>query len=190
EASHYDRARAYLAVDRHRLDDYAPYIYRTTDGGKTWTNLTNGIPNGAFVNVVREDPKLPGLLYAGTERGIYVSFDDGAHWQSLQLNLPQSPIHDLVVKDDDLVVATHGRSFWVLDDLTPVRQAKEQSTQADFVLYQPQTALRLHYPEEFDRRHPVGQNPPSGAIIDYYLKSEPKDEVTLDILDGQGKVVR
>jgi len=121
---------------------------------------------------------------------VFVSFDDGAHWQPLQLNLPVSPIHDLVVKDDDLVVATHGRSFWVLDDMTPLRQQNAQSAQADAILYQPQTALRLHYPTEFDRRQPVGDNPPPGAIIDYYFKSAPKDEVTLDIVDGQGKLVR
>ena len=190
EASSFDANTAYTAIDRHKLDDFKPYIFRTTDLGKTWSPLVNGIPDGAYVHAVREDPKKRGVLYAGTELGVYVSFDSGGHWQPLQLNLPQSPIHDLVVKDDDLVVATHGRSFWVLDDLTPVRQAKDQSTQADFVLYQPETALRLHYPEEFDRRQPVGENPPSGAIIDYYLKTEPKDEVTLDILDGQGKVVR
>jgi hypothetical protein len=130
------------------------------------------------------------MLYAGTELGVYVSFDSGAHWQPLQLNLPHSPVHDLVVKDDDLVVATHGRSFWVLDNLTPLRQVNAQSANSDFVLYQPETGLRLHYPEEFDRRQPVGDNPPAGAMIDYYFKTAPKDEVTMDILDGQGKVVR
>ena len=130
------------------------------------------------------------MLYAGTELGVFVSFDDGAHWQPLQLNLPVSPIHDLVVKDDDLVVGTHGRSFWVLDNLTPLRQAIAQMAKSDFVLYQPQTALLLNYPTEFDKRQPVGENPPPGAMIDYYFKSAPKDEVTLDILDSQGKLVR
>src|SRR5207253_714968 len=124
------------------------------------------------------------------ELGVYVSFDSGAHWHPLQLNLPRSPIHDLVVKDDDLVVATHGRSFWVLDNVTPLRQLSAQSANSDFILYQPETALRLHYPEEFDKHQPVGDNPPAGAMIDYYFKTAPKDEVTLDILDGQGKVVR
>jgi hypothetical protein len=119
-----------------------------------------------------------------------VSFDDGAHWQPLQLNLPISPIHDLVVKDDDLVAATHGRSFWVLDNLTPLRQVTPQSNSADAVLYQPQVGLILNYPTEFDKRQPVGDNPPPGAMIDYYLKTAPKDEVTLDILDAQGKLVR
>ena len=149
-----------------------------------------GIPDGAFVHAVREDPRKKEILYAGTELGVYVSFDSGAHWQALQLNLPRSPVHDLVVKDDDLVVATHGRSFWVLDNLTPLRQVTAQSPSADFVLYQPETALRLHYPEEFDRRQPVGDNPPAGAMIDYYFKTAPKDEVTMDISDAQGKVVR
>jgi hypothetical protein len=149
-----------------------------------------GIPDGAYVHAVREDPKRKGLLYAGTELGVFVSFDDGAHWQPLQLNLPVTPIHDLVVKDDDLVVATHGRSFWVLDDLTPVRQVNAQSGQADVILYQPQTALRLHYPEEFDKRQPVGDNPPPGAIVDYYFKTTPKEEVSLEILDASGKAVR
>ena len=190
EASPSDANTAYVAVDRHKLDDFKPYIYKTTDLGKTWSSITNGIPPAAYVHAVREDPKRKGLLYAGTELGVFVSFDDGAHWQPLQLNLPPSPIHDLVVKDDDLVVATHGRSFWLLDNLTPIRQVSNQSAQADVILYQPQTALRLHYPEEFDRRQPVGDNPPSGAMIDYYFKSAPKDEVTIDILDKSGKVVR
>ena len=179
-----------MAVERHRLDDFKPYIFKTTDTGKSWTSITNGIPDGAYVHAVRQDPKRKGLLYAGTETGVFVSFDDGANWQHLQLNLPTSPIHDLVVKDDDLVVATHGRSFWVLDNLTPLRQVSANSTQTDFLLYQPQVALRLHYPTEFDKRQPVGDNPPAGAMIDYYFKSAPKDEVTLDILDAQGKLVR
>jgi photosystem II stability/assembly factor-like uncharacterized protein len=190
EASPHDGSTAYAAVDRHKLDDFKPYIFKTTDLGKTWSSIVSGIPDGAFVHAVREDPKKRGLLYAGTELGIFVSFDDGTHWQPLQLNLPQSPIHDLVIKDDDLVVATHGRSFWVLDDITPIRQATSQSAAADVILYQPETALRLHYPEEFDKRQPAGDNPPPGAIIDYYFKTAPNDEVTLDILDPQGKVVR
>jgi photosystem II stability/assembly factor-like uncharacterized protein len=190
DASSHDGNTAYVAVDRHRLDDFKPYIFKTSDLGKTWSAIVNGIPEGAYVRAVREDPKRKGLLYAGTETGMFVSFDDGAHWQPLQLNLPVSPIHDLVVKDDDLVVATHGRSFWVLDDVTPIRQVSAQSAQADMILYQPQTALRLHYPEEFDKRQPVGDNPPAGAIIDYYFKNAPKDEVTLDILDKDGKLVR
>jgi photosystem II stability/assembly factor-like uncharacterized protein len=190
DPSPHDGNTAYVAVDRHKLDDFKPYIFKTTNLGKSWSTIVNGIPDGAYVHAVREDPKKRGLLYAGTELGVFVSFDDGAHWQRLQLNLPVSPIHDLVVKDDDLVVATHGRSFWVLDDLTPIRQLNKQSLTADAILYQPQTALRLHYPTEFDRRQPVGDNPPPGAIINYYFKTAPKDEVSLDILDASGKVVR
>jgi photosystem II stability/assembly factor-like uncharacterized protein len=190
EASPSDGKTAYAAIDRHKLDDFKPYIFKTADLGKTWSAIVNGIPDGAYVHAVREDPKKKEILYAGTELGVYVSFDSGAHWQPLQLNLPQSPVHDLVVKDDDLVVATHGRSFWVLDNLTPLRQLTAQSANNDFILYQPETALRLHYPEEFDRRQPVGDNPPPGAMIDYYFKTAPKDEVTMDILDAQGKVVR
>ena len=190
DASPFDAGSAYAAVDRHKLDDLRPYIYKTSDFGRTWTRINNGIPDGAFVHSVRQDPKDRSLLYAGTETGIYVSFDDGAHWQSLQLNLPTTPINDLVVKGDDLAVATNGRSFWVLDDVTPLRQLNSQVAQSDAHLYTPQTALRLHYPEEVDKRRPVGEDPPFGAIIDYYLQTAPKDEVTLQILDSQGKQVR
>jgi photosystem II stability/assembly factor-like uncharacterized protein len=190
DPSPHDANAAYVAVDRHRLDDFKPYIFKTSNLGKSWSGITSGIPEGAYVHSVREDPKRKGLLYAGTELGVYFSLDDGAHWQPLQLNLPQSPIHDLVVKDDDLVTATHGRSFWVLDNLTPLRQLNAQSASSDMVLYQPQTAVRLHYPEEIDKRQPAGDNPPMGAMIDYYFKTAPKDEVTIDILDAQGKLVR
>ena len=190
EASPHDPNVAYVSVDRHRLDDLKPYIYKTSDAGKSWTAIVNGIPEGANVRAVREDPKRRGLLYAGTELGVFTSFDDGAHWQPLQLNLPISPVHDLVVKDDDLVVATHGRAFWVLDNLTPLRQASGQSAQTAALLYQPQMALNLNYPTEFDKRQPVGENPPAGAMIDYYFATAPKDEVTLDIVDAQGKQVR
>ena len=190
DPSHFDPAIAYVAVDRHRLDDMKPYIFKTNDTGHNWSAITNGIPEGAYVRAVREDPKRRGLLYAGTELGVYVSFDDGSHWQPLQMNLPASPIHDLVVKDDDLVAATHGRSFWVLDDLTPLRQVNADVAQAEVKLYQPQTAVRLHYPEQIDTHQAAGANPPPGAIIDYYFKSTPKSEVTLDILDAQGKLVR
>lgn len=190
DASPHDANAAYVAVDRHRLDDFKPYIFKTNDLGKTWTSIVSGIPDGAYVRAVRVDPTKKGLLYAGTEIGVYMSLDDGAHWQPLQLNLPVSPIHDLVVKDDDLVVATHGRSFWVLDNISPLRQINPGAAAPDVVLYQPQTALRLHYPTDVDRRQPVGDNPPAGAMIDYYFKSAPKDEVTLEILDSQGKLVR
>ena len=190
DPSPHDANAACVAVDRHRLDDFKPYIFRTTDLGKSWHPIATGIPDGAYVHSVREDPKRKGLLYAGTELGVYVSLDDGGHWQPLQLNLPQSPIHDLVVKDDDLVAATHGRSFWVLDNVTPLRQINVQSAATDMTLFEPQTAFRLHYPEEVDKRQPAGENPPPGAIIDYYFKTTPKDEVTIDIYDAQGKLVR
>lgn len=192
EPSPHDAASATMAVDRHKLDDFRPYIYRTKDFGKTWSKLTSGLPENSYVHAVREDPKQQGLLYTGTETGVFVSFDDGAHWQPLQLNLPTTPIHDLVVKDDDLVVATHGRSFWILDDLTPLRQLNTQVAGADVYLYKPGLTYRVHGPEEVTRRGPVGENPPNGAIVSYYLKSAPKEkeEITLEILDSQGRLVR
>ncbi len=190
EPSHFDTGTAYVAVDRHKLDDIAPFAYKTTDSGKTWKRIDPGLPYGAVVHAVREDPTKRGLLYAGTEMGVFVSFDDGAHWQPLQFNLPQSPIHDLVVKGDDLVVATHGRSFWILDDLTPLRQVSAQSAQQAAILYAPETAYRLYYPDAVDAHPPVGANPPAGALIDYYLAAAPKGEITLDILDANGKLVR
>jgi photosystem II stability/assembly factor-like uncharacterized protein len=190
DASPFDPATAYLAVDRHKLDDFKPYFYKTHDFGKTWTQINAGIPDGFVARSIREDPARKGLLYAGTERGIFVSWDDGAHWQSLQLNLPPSPVTDMQVHADDLVVATNGRSFWILDDLSPVREMNAQVTQADVRLFKPSPTYRLHYPDFVDKRRPVGENPPSGAIVNYYLKTKPKGEVALDILDAQGKLVR
>ena len=190
EASHHDANMAYIAVDRHKLDDFRPYIFRTRDAGKNWILTANGIPEGSYVRSVREDPKRKGLLFAGTETGVYFSSDDGGHWQPLKLNLPTVPIHDLEIHGDDLVVATHGRSFWVLDDITPLRQLDNVNADTDMYLYKPQTALRLHLPTDIDRRGPVGDNPPPGAIFDYYFKAAPKDEVKLEIIDGGGKVVR
>ncbi len=189
EPSHFDPATAYVAVDRHKLDDIAPYALRTRDAGRTWTSITAGLPDGAVVHAVREDPKRRGLLYAATEKGVFVSFDDGGAWQPLQLDLPASPVHDLAVAGDDLVAATHGRSFWILDDVTPLRQIGDQ-TVAPVVLYTPQTAVRLYYPDAVDTRRPVGENPPAGAIIDYAFKSAPAGEVTVDILDARGEVLR
>jgi hypothetical protein len=188
EASPHDAGTAYAAVDTHKLDDLRPYIYKTTDFGKTWSKIVNGIPDGAYTHAVREDPVRKNLLYAGTETGIYVSFDGGANWQSLQLNLPNAPIHDLIVKNDDLVVATHGRSFWILDDLTPLRASGEAAAQP--VLYKPRPTYRMHWPEFFEKRQPVGDNPPNGAIVYYYLPSAPKGVVSLEFLDASGKVVR
>ncbi len=190
DPSPFDGDTAYLAVDRHRLDDIGPYAWKTQDGGRTWTSITQGLPNGAVVHAVRVDPARRGLLYAGTELGVFVSFDDGGHWQSLQLNLPVSPINDLLVKGDDLVVATHGRAFWILDDVTPLRQIAAATASQPMLLYKPQTALRLRYPDEVNTRRPVGTNPPAGALIDYYFKDKPSGEVTLDILDQQGTLIR
>jgi photosystem II stability/assembly factor-like uncharacterized protein len=192
EASPHNAGTAYLAIDRHRLDDLRPYIYKTADYGKTWSKITSGIPENSFVHAVREDPRNKGLLYAGTETGVMVSFDDGAHWQPLQLNLPTTPIHDLVVKNDDLVVATHGRSFWILDDLTPLRQANTQVASESVYLFKPRLTYRTHMTQGLTIERPVGENPPPGAIIYYYLKTAPKEneEVKLEILDQRGKVVR
>ena len=181
---------AYLAVDRHKLDDLNPYAWKTANNGASWTNISSGLPQGAVVHVVREDPARAGLLYAGTEMGVFVSFDDGAHWQSLQMNLPPSPIHDLLIKGNDLVAATHGRSFWILDDVTPLRQISPTSAAQEVVLYKPQSALRLSYPDEVNTRRPVGANPPAGALIDYVLKTKPAGELSVDILDAHGKLMR
>ncbi len=190
EPSPHDASVAYIAVDRHKLDDTRPYVWKTTDGGKSWTAIAAGLPDGAIVHAVREDPVRAGLLYAGTETGVFVSFDDGAPWQKLQLNLPPSPVHDLVVKDNDLVAATHGRAFWILDDLTPLRQITPDSAKAATLLYRPEPAIRLYYPDSVDTQQPVGENPPAGALIDYYLKTKPKGELTIDIIDASGKTIR
>jgi photosystem II stability/assembly factor-like uncharacterized protein len=191
EASPHDAGAAYVAVDRHQNDDLHPYLYKTADYGKSWTRITTGIPENTFARVIREDPKQPGLLYAGTETGVYVSLNDGAAWRSLRLNLPTTPIHDLVVKNDDLVVATHGRSFWILDDLSPLRQFSDPVGRQSVYLYTPAPAYRLHNNlEDVPKPVLVGENPPPGAVIYYYLKEAPKNELTLEILDSEGKVVR
>ncbi|MGH9432631.1 MAG: glycosyl hydrolase, partial [Terriglobia bacterium] len=192
EPSPNDAATAYLAIDRHKLDDLKPYIYVTHDYGKSWSEITNGIPAASFVHAVREDPVKRGLLYAGTETGVFVSFDDGAHWQPLQLNLPTAPVRDLAVKRDDLVAATHGRAFWILDDITPLRQLSSQIMKSDVYLFKPSVAYRTQRGGGRTLHGPVGHNPPKGAIIYYYLKNKPapKQAVTLRILDSSGKVVR
>src|SRR5262252_9264141 len=194
DASPFDAGTAYVAVDRHQNDDLHPYIFKTSDYGKSWTRLNNGIPDTTFVRVVREDPKKRGLLYAGTETGVYVSFDDGANWRALKLNLPTTPIHDLVVKNSDLVVATHGRAFWILDDLAPLRQYSDDTAKKDIFLYKPSTAYRIQAGAAGERRPSKrnGQNPPAGAVIYYYLKDAPKKdtEAKAEILDASGKVIR
>jgi photosystem II stability/assembly factor-like uncharacterized protein len=192
EASPHSGSTAYLAVDRHKFDDFKPYIYKTADLGKTWTKITTGLPE-SYVHVVREDPRRKGLLYCGTETGVFVSFDDGGHWQPLQLNLPTAPIADLAVKDDDLVVGTHGRSFWILDDLTPLRQLDAATAAQEVILFKPQTALRVRSGGRGGGPRgggAAGENPPAGAIINYYLKSAARDEITLEILDAKGESVR
>ena len=190
EASPLDAGTAYVAVDRHQNDDLHPYIYKTSDYGKTWTRITKGIPDNTFVRAVREDPKKRGLLYAGTETGVYVSFNGGTDWRSLQLNLPTTPIHDLVIKNDDLVLATHGRSFWILDDLSPLRQFHDDIANQGVFLYTPSTAYRMHNVEDVPKPIRVGENPPPGAVIYYYVKEAPKNGVTIEILNSAGDVIR
>jgi len=200
DPSPFDAGTAYVAVDRHQFDDLHPYIYKTADYGKTWTKLGQGIPENAFVRVVREDPKKRGLLYAGTETGIYVSFNDGANWRPLRLNLPTTPVHDLTIKENDLVLATHGRAFWILDDLSPLRQYSDEIVQKDEFLYTPAAAYRIQagaHRGEGDGEGEgggkrAGKNPPSGAVIYYFLKDAPKNdaEVRIEILDASGKVIR
>jgi len=194
EASHFDPGTAWAAVDRHRREDYQPYIYRTHDFGKTWSLAVDGLAAPAYLNSIKEDPARQGLLYAATELGVAVSFDDAAHWQPLQLNLPAVSVRDLVVHGDDLVIATHGRGFWILDNITPLRQVDERSAATDYVLYHPATAVRMN-PESFfgtpfPPEEPKAQNPPDGAIVDFYLKAAPSGDVTLEILDAKGEVMR
>ena len=194
DASHFDTQAAYAAVNRFRLDDLHPYIYRTHDGGKTWQKITTGLPDNEPVNTVREDSQRKGLLFAGTERTIYVSFNDGDQWQPLQLNLPPSSMRDLVIHGDDVVVGTHGRSFWILDDIMPLRQITAEVSGSDAFLFRPQLAYRMRRSTNTDTplppEVPAGQNPPDGAILDYYLKANPGSPVLLEIFDSAGNLVR
>jgi photosystem II stability/assembly factor-like uncharacterized protein len=209
DASHFDPLTAYAAINTFRLDDLRPHIYRTRDGGKSWTHITNGIPDGAAVNTVKEDHVRKGLLFAGSETQVYFSIDDGDHWQTLRLNMPAISIRDLVIKDDDLVVGTHGRGFWILDDITPLRQlgrgpvpidGSQGGTRGtgplldDIHLFKPQEAWRVRWNVNTDtpipQEEPAGQNPPDGAILNYYLKSKASGPITLEILDRTGAVVR
>ncbi|MGB6555744.1 MAG: hypothetical protein WBE78_19780, partial [Candidatus Binataceae bacterium] len=194
EASHFDDNTAYASISRFRVDDRAPYIYRTHDGGATWQKIVGGLPNDAPVDTVREDPVRKGLLFAGTETSVWVSFDDGDRWQSLQLNLPHTSMRDFAIHGDDLIVATHGRSFWILDDIAPLREITGGVANSPIFLFQPALAYRARRstntatplpPDE-----PAGQNPPDGAIFDYWLKSGVAGPVTLEILDANGKVLR
>ncbi|CAH0995172.1 Ycf48-like protein [Emticicia aquatica] len=193
DAGHFDVNVAYVAVNRIRLDDQKPHIFRTKDGGKTWQEIVKGLPNDP-INTVKEDPLKKGLLFAGSERAVYVSFDDGENWQTLRQNMPATSIRDLVIKDDDIVVGTHGRSFWILDDITPLRQITTSLAKNDAILYKPQNTYRVHWSTYTDtpitQEEPQGQNPPDGAIINYYLKDKAKGTVTLEFFDLNGKSVR
>src|SRR6266478_5544409 len=192
EAGHFDANTAYAGVNTMRIDDLRPHIFATHDSGKTWTEIANGIAAGQIVNAIREDPERKGLLFAGTEKGVYVSFDDGANWESLRLNLPASSVRDLIIKNDDLVVATHGRGFWILDNITPLRQLN--GNQRENLLFKPQKALRVRANLNTDTPlppdEPAGENPPDGAIIDYFLSKDASASVTIEVKDRKGRSVR
>jgi photosystem II stability/assembly factor-like uncharacterized protein len=194
DAGRFDANTAYAAINTFRLDDLRPHIFRTHDGGKTWKEIVNGLPNGGIVNSVREDSQRKGLLYCGTEQAVYFSIDDGENWQPLRLNMPATSIRDVVVHNDDLVVGTHGRSFWILDDVTPLRQLNQEVTSSNSFLFAPQTAIRVrrsvHTDTPFPPEEPAGQNPPDGAIINYYLKSKSATPIVLEIYDSANKLVR
>jgi photosystem II stability/assembly factor-like uncharacterized protein len=194
DAGRFDGETAYAAVNRIRLDDMRPHIYRTHDGGKTWQEIVRGLPDNAPVNAVREDPQRKGLLFAGTERAAFVSFNDGNDWQPLRLNMPATSIRDLVIHGDDVVVGTHGRSFWILDDISALRQIDARLATDEARLFKPQAAIRIRGNLNTDTplppEEPGGQNPPDGAIINYYLKEAATGPVTLEIFDGKGMLVR
>ena len=219
EVSPHDPATAYIAATRYKLDDTRPMLYRTTDYGQTWTSINDGLPDDDYTRVVREDPVRPGLLYAGTETGAYVSFNQGDSWQPLRANLPVVPVYDLAVKDDNLVAATHGRSFWILDDLTQLRQLAPSVAQQSFALLEPRDTHRVRTPfrdrkpspgknyraglgadvtyseslgksgETVRKMWDAGENPPDGVMIHYYLQ-EPPQEATLTISDAAGEIIQ
>jgi photosystem II stability/assembly factor-like uncharacterized protein len=193
EAGHFEVNTAYAAVNRIRCDDMHPHIYKTIDGGKSWQEMVNGLPEDP-INSVKEDPKKKDLLFAGSEKAVYVSFDGAKHWQPLRLNMPATSIRDIVIKDDDLVAGTHGRGFWILDNITPLRQISNQLATASAYLYAPQTAIRVRWSMYTDTPLPqeesAGQNPPDGAIIDYYLADKIQGDISMDIVDAKGKIIR
>ena len=194
DASHNDAGTAYAAVNTIRLDDLRPHIYRTRDGGNTWSEIVSGIADGAPINAVKEDPKRRGLLFAGSETQVWFSLDDGDHWHALRLNMPATSIRDLVIKDNDLAVATHGRGFWILDDISALRQWGSIASTDAITLFKPGLATRVRYSMYTDTPvppdEPYAENPPDGAIIDYYVQSDLSGPLTLDILDGAGRVLR
>ncbi len=193
DASRFDNDSAYVAVNRFRVDDLHPYVFRTHDGGKTWVSISAGLPDDAPVNAVRADPRQPGLLYAATEKAVWVSFDDGEHWRPLEYDLPHTSMRDLLVKDDDLIVATHGRSFWILDDVSPLRELAAEAGKKDAMLFTSAAAWRVRRDTNTDTPlpadEPAGENPPDGAILDYNLP-QPAHAVTLEILSNSGNVLR
>ena len=194
EASHFDVNEAYAAVERHQLADYEPHIYRTLDSGKTWTEITRGLPAGVYVQTVKEDPRRRGLLFTGTERAVFVSFDNGDHWQSLQQNLPPASMRDLAIHGDDLIVATHGRGFWIIDNISVLRQISADVAKGSAYLFQPANAILLTPGSDngtpMPRDEPLAENAPYGAMIDYYLKSDASGPITIEILDPAGEVIR
>jgi hypothetical protein len=193
EPSHFSACVAYVAANRYQLGDKRPILYKTNDCGKTWTKIVNGITETEFTRVIREDPEKRGLLYAGTERGVWVSFDDGERWQSLQRNLPPSPVHDMTIKDGDLIAATHARGFYVMDDLSALRQLTPAIVAKNAHLFKPRDAYRIDWGGGFGGggggSSPNGANPPSGATI-YYSLARPNQVVTLDFMDAQGAVIK
>ncbi len=192
DAGHFDPGTAYIAVNRLRVDDMRPYIYTTHDNGRSWKQIVAGLPDSGPVNCVREDPVRKGLLFAGTERAVYYSLDDGESWHSLRLNMPATSIRDLVIHDADIVAGTHGRSFWILDDITSLRQMPANGRPAAAMLFSPDTAYRVRWSENTDTplppEEPAGENPPDGAMIDYFLPND-CDSVTLRVADSIGNIV-
>jgi photosystem II stability/assembly factor-like uncharacterized protein len=193
EASHIDVNVAYASIDRHQLQDFEPYIYRTRDSGKTWQPITNGLPRGVYVHTVKEDPKMPGALFAGTERGAYISINDGDEWQPLQLNLPVTSVRDFEIHENDLIVGTHGRGIWVIDDISPLRQREDVLANEDVHLFKPTTVAAIAQEDDngtpLQKDEPYADNPVEGAVIYYWLKSAAPSAVTLEIVDAHGAVV-